>query len=104
MSAPPMGTIRVIPAKRARAVIPQNAHLAWPPECTRSTISTNTATAMAMFRRWRAGSRIGAPDMFPFSLAKAISEPVKVTAPMATPTESSISDSSRTEPSGRAMP
>ena len=42
--------------------------------------------------------------MLPFSLAKAISEPVKVTAPMATPTESSISDSSRTDPSGSAMP
>ena len=42
--------------------------------------------------------------MLPFSLAKAIREPVKVTAPIATPMESSIRLSSRTEPSGSAMP
>ena len=33
----------------------------------------------------RDGSRIGLPDMLPLSLAKAMIEPVKVTAPMATP-------------------
>ena len=59
---------------------------------------------MARFSKWRAGRMIGAPDMLPFSLAKAISEPVKVTAPMATPADSSIRDSSRTAPSGSAMP
>ena len=46
--------------------------------------------AMAMFSVWRAGSLIGAPDMLPFSLAKAIREPVKVMAPIARPTDSSI--------------
>ena len=39
---------------------------------------------------------IGAPLMLPFSLAKAIKEPVKVTAPMATPSDSSIRLSSLT--------
>ncbi len=33
----------------------------------------------------RAGRMIGAPDMLPLSLRKAITEPVKVTAPMAAP-------------------
>jgi hypothetical protein len=39
---------------------------------------------------WRPGSVIGLPDMRPDSLAKAITEPVKVTAPMATPSDISI--------------
>ena len=38
----------------------------------------------------RLGSRIGAPLMRPSSLANAITEPVKVTAPMATPSDISI--------------
>ena len=36
---------------------------------------------------WRAGRMIGLPDMRPDSLAKAITEPVKVMAPMATPSD-----------------
>ena len=47
---------------------------------------------------------IGAPLILPLSLAKGvISEPVKVTAPMATPIESSIKLSSFT-PWAVAMP
>ena len=34
---------------------------------------------------WRPGSMIGAPLMRPESFRNAITEPVKVTAPMATP-------------------
>ncbi len=34
---------------------------------------------------WRIGRMIGLPDMRPDSLAKAMTEPVKVMAPMATP-------------------
>jgi len=37
--------------------------------------------------RWRAGRMMGLPDMRPDSLAKAMTEPVKVTAPMATPSD-----------------
>ena len=67
------------------------------------------ATAMAMLMRWRAGKMIGAPDMLPLSLAKAITEPVKVTAPIAVPSESSISDCMwmgwrRLNPPASAMP
>ena len=41
--------------------------------------------------RCRLGSRIGLPDMRPSSFRNAITEPVKVMAPMATP--SAISNS-----------
>ena len=36
---------------------------------------------------WRCGSMIGLPDMRPSSLRKAMTEPVKVIAPMATPSD-----------------
>ena len=62
------------------------------------------ASATTMFSRCRAGNRIGAPLMLPLSLAKAITEPVKVTAPMPRPTESSISEVRCTTPSAPAMP
>ena len=39
---------------------------------------------------WRSGSRIGLPDMLPLSLRKAITEPEKVIAPIATPRPISI--------------
>ena len=68
----------------------QKAHLASPPLTTRTPIKATTARPMARFIRWRAGRMIGAPLMLPFSLAKAISEPVKVMAPMAMPSDSSI--------------
>ena len=38
--------------------------------------------------KWRAGSMIGLPDMRPSSFRKAMTEPVKVMAPMATPSAS----------------
>ena len=41
--------------------------------------------------KWRAGSMIGLPDMRPSSFRKAMTEPVKVIAPMATPRLISIS-------------
>ena len=40
---------------------------------------------------WRIGSMIGLPDMLPLSLAKAMTEPVKVIAPIATPSDISTS-------------
>ena len=42
--------------------------------------------------------------MFPFSLAKAITEPVKVMAPMATPRLSSMIDRVLMPPAAVAMP
>ena len=49
-----------------------------------------SATNSAMFTTWRPGSMIGAPLMRPDSFMKAITEPVKVTAPMAAPIDISI--------------
>ena len=98
-----MGMIRVIPAIRARANTPQKASFIDPPLTTSTTISATMITPMAMFSRWRAGSMIGAPLILPFSLAKAITEPVKVMAPMATPSESSIRLSSLSPPPGASM-
>jgi len=43
-----------------------------------------------MFTTWRAGRMIGLPLMRPESLRKAMTEPVKVMAPMATPSDISI--------------
>ena len=43
-----------------------------------------------MLMTWRPGSMIGLPLMRPDSLRKAITEPVKVMAPMATPSDISM--------------
>ncbi|MNV88134.1 hypothetical protein D3C71_1823120 [compost metagenome] len=47
--------------------------------------SATMATPMAMWIRWRMGRMIGLPLILPLSLAKAMTEPVKVKAPMAVP-------------------
>jgi len=57
------------------------------PVSTRPTMNTTNATPSAMLMRWRAGKMIGAPLMRPDSFANAITEPVKVSAPMATPSD-----------------
>jgi hypothetical protein len=104
MSAPPMGMIRVIPRISARMKMPQKAHFASPPVITSTTTSATEATAIPMLSRWRAGRMIGAPLMFPFSLANAITEPVNVTAPISTPRLSSIRLVRCRLPSASAMP
>ncbi len=48
---------------------------------------------IAAFRKCRPGSMIGLPDIRPSSFANAMIEPVKVSAPTATPIAISISDS-----------
>ena len=58
---------------------------------TKSTISTTSAMPSAMLMKWRPPIMIGLPDMRPSSLRKAMTEPVKVMAPMATPRLISIS-------------
>ncbi len=49
------------------------------------------STASAMLITCRIGRMIGFPDMRPSSFRKAMIEPVKVMAPMATPIDISIS-------------
>ena len=51
----------------------------------RMMMRTTMAIASPKFTGWRIGSMIGLPDMRPSSFRNAIIEPVKVTAPMATP-------------------
>ena len=58
---------------------------------TSSTMSTTRAMASAAFTTWRIGSMIGLPDMRPSSFRKAMMEPVKVIAPIATPIDISTS-------------
>ena len=53
---------------------------------------------------WRSGSMIGAPDMLPLSLRKAITDPEKVIAPIATPSPISIRLTWWMMPSAPAMP
>ncbi len=48
------------------------------------------AAMVARLITCRSGNRIGLPDMLPLSLRKAITEPEKVIAPMATPRPISI--------------
>ena len=90
MSAPPIGMMSVTPKTIANTVIAQNVQVSAPWLVTRSTINATMATAMRMLMTWRAGRMIGAPDMLPLSLAKAMIEPENVTAPMATPIDISI--------------
>ncbi len=104
MSAPPMGMIRVAPRIRAMANTPQKAQIAVPPVPIRMPIRKTRASARAMLMRCRAGSRIGAPLMRPSSLAKAMTEPVKVMAPMATPRLSSTMDRVLIPPVAVTMP
>ncbi len=47
---------------------------------------------------WRSGRMIGLPDILPDSFKKAITEPVKVMAPMATPSDISIRLAKAMEP------
>jgi len=47
------------------------------------------AITKARLIKWRRGNKIGAPDILPFNLAKAITDPEKVIAPIAAPSESS---------------
>ena len=72
---------------------PQKAHVAAPAVPIRMPIRKTSPSARPTLIRCRAGRMIGAPLMLPFSLAKAITEPVKVMAPMATPRLSSMIDS-----------
>ena len=54
---------------------------------------------MPRLSQWRPGSVSGDDDIFPLSLAHATSEPVRVTAPMKTPTKTSTSWTESAKPS-----
>ena len=56
-------------------------------DVTRPTMKNTSASASTMLMTCRAGRMIGAPLMRAESFRKAITEPVKVSAPMATPSD-----------------
>ena len=85
MSAPPIGMIISTPSASARSVTIRKSKP--PPVSTRRMTKKTSATASAMLIRWRAGRMIGAPLIRADSLRNAITEPVKVSAPMATPSD-----------------
>ena len=51
------------------------------------TMKNTSASARTMLMTWRAGRMIGAPLMRADSFRNAITEPVKVRAPIATPSD-----------------
>ena len=88
MSAPPIGMIISTPSASATSVISQNTM--WLSVITKTTISATSSSPSPALITCRLGSMIGAPDIRPSSLRKAITEPVKVSAPMASPIDISI--------------
>ena len=85
MSAPPIGIINRKPIKNVKANNTQIKLGLLPPVFISITIVVTIQTSRAPLMRCLKGSKIGAPDILPFNLAKAITEPEKVIAPMAAP-------------------
>jgi len=82
----------IISKKPITNVRPSNIHISIgsePPDCISMKITTAIAIARAMLIKCRAGSIIGVPDIFPFSFAKAMTEPENVIAPIPAPRASS---------------
>ncbi len=67
-------------------------------------VRTTIATSVPRLMTWRAGRMIGAPLILPLSLAKAMTEPEKVIAPIAAPSVISIRLTVRMLPSAPRMP
>src|SRR5882672_845068 len=88
MSAPPIGMMMRTPNAKEASASSQNA--AWLSVLANQTISATMVANSAMLMRWRAGRMMGAPLMRADSLRNAITEPVKVMAPMAAPSDISI--------------
>ncbi len=83
MSAPPIGMMIKTPMTKANRAMAQNNV----PDCasqnqTTSAIISNPSSA---FSACCPGKTMGAPLMMPWSLAKAMIDPVNVIAPMAVP-------------------
>src|SRR6516162_862360 len=88
MSAPPIGMMMSTP--KAKAASARSQKPAWLPARTSQMINKTIASASAMLMAWRAGRMIGAPLMRPDNLRNAITEPVNVMAPIASPSDISM--------------
>src|ERR1700730_17799345 len=81
MSAPPIGMMMSTPKAKAAKASSQKAR--WLSARADKTISTMMASAMALAMEWGGERMMSAPLMRRDSFRNAITEPVKVTAPMA---------------------
>ena len=101
MSAPPIGMISRKPIRNASTVSAMIRGMvsAGPLAIANSAVSTMIAASVPRLMTWRAGKRIGEPLMRPESLAKAMTEPEKVIAPMAMPRPISTFDTAPMLPS-----
>ena len=89
MSAPPIGMMMSTPSRNETAAISQNASVLLAARRTRRSSATS-ATPSARLITCRPGRMIGLPLMRPESFRNAITEPVKVMAPIASPSDISI--------------
>jgi hypothetical protein len=96
MSPPPIAATRWKPSSSASTVITSNGINARgtspvrdAPSAMNQTIRATEATMIARLSRCRPGSVIGVDVIRSLSLAQATIEPVKVTAPMNTPRNTS---------------
>ncbi len=85
MSAPPIGMIMSTPSASARMTISQKSSAL--PVITSPTMKTTSRMPSTMLMTWRNGRMIGAPLIRADNFRNAITEPVKVSAPMATPSD-----------------
>src|SRR4029079_15915760 len=85
MSAPPIGTMISTPNRNAASASSQNAK--WLSVRTDQTTIRQIATNSARLMTWRSGKRIGAPLMRADNFRNAMTEPVKVIAPIAAPSD-----------------
>src|SRR5262245_17393506 len=85
MSAPPIGMMISAPNTNDASASNQNAARASLP--ANQTTTTMIASARPRLIACRAGKMIGAPLMRPESLRNAMTDPVKVTAPIAVPSD-----------------
>ena len=106
MSAPPMGMISRKPIRKASTVSAtiSGSVSAGPVAMANSAVSTTIAASVPRLMTWRAGSRIGEPLIRPDSLAKAMTEPEKVIAPMAMPRPISTLETAPIPPSVVSRP
>ena len=87
MSAPPMASTMCTPNNNASASMMSSgvSPSAVEGAAVNATPSQMAAASSAAFSQWRAGNSSGALVMMPCNLPNALTEPVKVTAPMSTP-------------------
>jgi hypothetical protein len=86
MSPPPIEATRCQPRARASAVTATSSQI---DGVAYQTVSTRKSARAPMLRAFLPGSMSGFDDIRPESLRKATIDPVKVTAPMKTPMNTS---------------